>query len=310
VAVAEELNFTRAAARVFVAQQAVSREIRHLEERLGTPLFVRTTRRVALTPEGQRLLVRARQLITLHDEIVDDVLEPSRPIVVDLLSDGRLTGPRILEASRTAAPELDFRGRYGHSTGAAMRLLEAGELDIAIGRVDWVGQARTSALERRLVRWEPLAVMLPRGHPLASLDAVPVGRLSGLVIDANPGDADASEWTDLVTQFVALSGAIPSPPHLPAIGLDDQAHHLIREGLPILTGVDHVEVPGGVVRPLVDPTPIYPWSIVWRRGIPRAALTAILAATDLLTDEGEWLSLPEGAWLPEPEASRVTVAPG
>ena len=70
VAVAEELHFTRAAARLFVAQQALSRDIGRLEARVGTPLFVRTTRRVTLTPEGRRLLDRARPLLALHDEIV------------------------------------------------------------------------------------------------------------------------------------------------------------------------------------------------------------------------------------------------
>jgi DNA-binding transcriptional LysR family regulator len=60
VAVAEELHFTRAAARLYLTQQALSRDIRRLEEQLGVSLFTRTTRRVALTPEGQRLLTRAR----------------------------------------------------------------------------------------------------------------------------------------------------------------------------------------------------------------------------------------------------------
>ena len=304
VAVAEELNFTRAAARLFVAQQAVSRDVRHLEARLGTPLFVRTTRRVTLTPEGRHLLVRARELISLHDEIVGDVLAPSRPIVFDLLSTGRLTGPRILEAARKAAPELDIRGRYGHGTEAAIRLLETSELDVTVGRIDWAGQARRPDLEYRFIRWEPLAVMLPLEHPLARLDVVPVGRLAGLAIDVNPGHPEASEWTDLAGQFLTLSGAIPTPPHLPAIGLDDQAHHLIREGVPILTGVDHVEIQGGVVRPLVDPIPVYAWSILWRRGIQRAALKAFMTAVDVMTAEGDWLSLPDGSWLPEPEASR------
>ncbi|MGH2604457.1 MAG: LysR family transcriptional regulator, partial [Dehalococcoidia bacterium] len=73
IVVADELHFTRAAARLYVAQQALSREIQTLERRLGTPLFARTTRRVSLTPEGERLLGRARELVALHDLALHEI---------------------------------------------------------------------------------------------------------------------------------------------------------------------------------------------------------------------------------------------
>ncbi|HEX6867517.1 MAG TPA: LysR family transcriptional regulator, partial [Candidatus Limnocylindrales bacterium] len=255
VAVAEELSFTRAADRLSIAQQAISREIRRLEDLLGRPLFVRTTRRVTLTADGERLLLRARDLIALHDQLVDAVGATDRPVVLDLLSEGRLTGPRILDAIRSAAPEREFRGRYGHGLAAALRQLLTGELDIALGRARRRGGRLPDGIATRLVRWEPLGVLLPATHPLASLDAVPVGALAGMEIDVDPADPAAPEWSDLVVQFLELSGARPTAPHLAALGLENQADHLVRQGVPILTGVDQTALPGGVLRPLVDPVP-------------------------------------------------------
>jgi DNA-binding transcriptional LysR family regulator len=63
VTVAEELHFTRAAVRLHVAQQALSRDVRRLERELGAELFVRTTRQVTLTPDGERLLPYARRVL-------------------------------------------------------------------------------------------------------------------------------------------------------------------------------------------------------------------------------------------------------
>jgi DNA-binding transcriptional LysR family regulator len=303
IAVAEELSFTRAAARLFVAQQAMSRDIQLLERRLGVPLFVRTTRHVTLTPEGHRLLARAKELVVLHDRVLDDMLPIGRPIIVDLLSDGRLTGPRVLDALRKAAPTIEFRSRYGGAAGMALRQVAAAEIDIALGRADWVGRARAPGLQHRLLRLEPIAVMLPDTHPLAPLPEVPVGALAGLEIDANPAHPEAHEWSDLVQQLLPLAGARSTPPHDPATSLHDQADHLVRQGLPILTGIDHVAVPGGVVRQLRDPIPLYPWSIVWRRGIHPELLAAIEAAHAALTTGSDWLAKPDGHWLPEPEAA-------
>jgi DNA-binding transcriptional LysR family regulator len=312
VAAAEELNFTRAATRLYVAQQALSREIQRLEDRLDTKLFVRTTRRVTLTPDGERLLVRARDLVARHDAVWADLHKPAElPVVVDLMSEGRLTGLKILDAARAAAPTIEFRGRYIGGTGAALGQLALGELDVVLGRVEWLDADTMPTIDHVPFRLEPLGLLLPAEHPLARLETVPVRSLEGLEIDGLPPHSRTPEWADLVRQFFALSGAHSTPPHLPAVGLEEQGYHLVRQGVPILTSVDHVEIPGGVLRPIVDPVPLYAWSLAWRRDDDRVAISVIRAAAEEVATADDWLRDPNEAgsatWLPEPERSRLSV---
>jgi DNA-binding transcriptional LysR family regulator len=310
VAAAEELNFTRAAARLYVAQQALSREIKRLEVQLDTTLFLRTTRRVTLTPDGERLLVRARDLVARHDAVWADVHVPAaQPTVVDLMSSGRLTATRILDLARARESSVEFRGRYTGGTGAALESLDTGGLDVVFGRVDWLDAAPMPTIEHALVRLERLAVLLPAAHPLTQLEAVPVRSLRGLEIDGVPPHSDAPEWTDLIVQFFALSGGHSTPSHVPAIGLEEQGYHLARQGVPILASADHVEVPGGVLRPLVDPIPLYAWSMAWRREAESEGISALRDAAAELATAGDWLreavSRDPDTWLPEPDASRL-----
>ena len=298
VAVAEELHFTRAAQRLFVAQQALSRDIRKLESQLGVRLFLRSTRSVALTTDGERLLVHARGLLALNDAALRDLGGANRPLLVDVIGEG-LTAARIVDASRLAAPQYDFTVRYGGGLGAALPQLLAGRLDVAFGRTEGLALPFPSELTRRLVRYEPLALLLLADHPLADLEEIPMDRLRGLEIDASNGNEDAPEWVDLAVSLCEAFGARPSPTHPHVIGTNETARHLQSHGLPILTMSECPPVPGAVVRPLVDPVPVYPWAMVHRTDAKHPGLATLAAVVTELAGREGWQQPPFEAWLPD-----------
>lgn len=78
VAVAEELHFGRAAARIHLAQSPLSRVIRKLEDQIGLPLFVRNNRQVQLTPAGEALLESARELLAMVERALERIESTSQ----------------------------------------------------------------------------------------------------------------------------------------------------------------------------------------------------------------------------------------
>jgi DNA-binding transcriptional LysR family regulator len=310
VAVAEELHFTRAAARLYLAQQALSRDIARLERQLGARLFTRTTRRVALTPDGERLLGRARELLALHDQTLQELHGPDggRPLLVDLLAEGH-TPTRVLHATRQHAPHAELVARFHGGFGTALQLLLAGRLDVAFGRSEGLGQPfPTRQLARRLVRLEPIALLLPAEDPLAALDAVPLAALRGTQVDSSAGNEQAPEWADLGARLLEAFGVVPSPPHPHAAGLEETVRHLRAEGRPILTLSERPLAPGVVVRPLTDPVPLYPWTMVYHRKLRHPALDALRAVADQLARGERWLEPPPDHWIPGPDAAAFGLA--
>ena len=301
VVVAEELHFTRAASRLYVAQQALSRDIHRLETQVGAQLFARSTRRVTLTADGERLLVHARSLLALNDAALREIHGATRPLLVDVIGEG-LTAARVVDAARQTTPQVEFTVRYGGGFGAALPQLLTGRLDVAFGRTEGLGSAFPAELGRRLVRYEPLALLLLADDPLAGLDVVPLERLRGTVVDASSGNDDAPEWVDLGVALLEEFGARPSAPHPHVIGPGETARHLRSHGLPILTMSECPAVEGAVVRRLVEPVPVYPWAIVHRRDARPPELAALDAVIGDLARRESWVTLPEGAWLPAADA--------
>lgn len=299
-AVADELHFTRAAARLYVAQQALSRDIRRLERELGTELFVRTTRQVSLTADGERLLPYARRVLAACDELADAFRAATRPLLVDLNGVGFAHG-RVLERARELAPEQELMARYESGlTGAAAQIL-AGRLDVSFGRYGGLEPATRARLASQFVRYEPMAVLLPEDHPLADRDTVPLAALAGESVYAGAGNDRTLEWTDLAARLFAGRGIAVAPPAPMVVGKEEFRRIMAKLRTPALAVVDFPSIPGSVLRPLVDPVPISPVSLVWRKGLRHPGLDALRAAATEIGEREGWLELPEGAWLPEGE---------
>ncbi|WP_406000525.1 LysR family transcriptional regulator [Streptomyces sp. NBC_00829] len=298
VAVADELHFTRAATRLFVAQQALSRDVRRLERELGAELFVRTTRQVTLTGDGERLLPYARRVLQAQDELLSAASGSSRPLLVDLNSEGMASG-RVLARAREIAPECELMARFESGlTGAAAEIV-AGRLDVSFGRFAGLDPAVRALLSHQLVRYEQMAVLLPHDHPLAERANIPLNMLAGEHVYAGAGNPRTLEWTDLARRLFAGRGIAVAPPAPVAIGFEEFRRVMAKTRNPVLAVVDFPAMPDTVLRPIVDPVPLSPLSLVWRKGTRHLGVDALRsAAAELAAQEG-WLERDPNAWLPE-----------
>ncbi|MFJ8867164.1 LysR family transcriptional regulator [Streptomyces sp. NPDC102473] len=303
VAVAEELHFTRAAARLYVAQQALSRDVRRLERELGSGLFVRTTRQVSLTADGERLLPHARRVLDAHAALSAAFADPAdRPLLVDLNTDG-MTAARVLARARELAPECELMARFESGLTWAAGEVLAGRLDVSFGRAAGLDPAVLARLSVQPVRYEPMAVLLPDDHPLAGRETVAMSELAGETVYAGAGNARTSEWTDLATVLFAEWDIVLAPPAPLAVGVAEFQRVMAKTGNPVLAVAGFPPLPGTVLRPLVRPVPISPLLMVWRRGSAHPGLAALRAATRQLAAEEGWMVRPPTSWLPEIDRS-------
>jgi DNA-binding transcriptional LysR family regulator len=168
VAVAEELSFTRAAARLVLTQQALSAQVQQLETRLQVKLFERTTRRVALTPAGELLLAHARAALEALDAGTR-ALAGARPRLRVGLSATSMV-PLVNETMRLFSqrhPEVQLTVSNAGLDQPAAGLHE-GTADVAFVRPPFRGDG----LSMVTVLTEGRFAVLPKDHPLAGRDQV------------------------------------------------------------------------------------------------------------------------------------------
>ena len=196
VAVARERNFTRAAERLHIAQPALSRQVRLLEQELGVELLHRTTHEFELTEAGKFLLERGPAVLAAADELWRSVRtygtgERGTVAVAYGASASYETGPRLLQRLSGRNPGLELTASVV-STGEIVAGVRDGSIDLGLIRCP----PRGDGFEIRRVRSERQVLLLRRDHPLASRSSVAIPDLAGETLllhprEANPGHYDA-----------------------------------------------------------------------------------------------------------------------
>lgn len=179
IAVAEERHFGRAAVRLHMAQPPLSQQIRQLEEQLGTQLLVRTTRKVDLTPAGQLLLDRGRQLLQELEVLESDVKQVGAGAtgVLRVGFTGTATYrlmPAVVQAARRTLPGLRITVQGEMLTPQMEAALEEGRLDVAVLRPP----VRSGDIALKLLEQDQLVAALPADSLLAGQGPLELADLS------------------------------------------------------------------------------------------------------------------------------------
>jgi DNA-binding transcriptional LysR family regulator len=179
VAAAEELHFGRAAARLGIAQSALSRAIQRLERRMGVTLLTRTSRSVGLTTAGEVLLVEGREALNAmtaairHAQRVGGRGQPRLVLAVKPGGDAGLLRA-ILEQYETDPQAVPVDIAF--SVGERAAMVREGRADVALLHRP---QNDLTGLDAEDLRTERQVVVLPASHPLASRASVRMADLSG-----------------------------------------------------------------------------------------------------------------------------------
>ncbi|MGX9142998.1 LysR family transcriptional regulator [Mesorhizobium sp. 128a] len=281
VAVAEEGSLTVAAERrLHTAQPSLSRQLRDLELEVGAPLFVRTSRGVALTAAGQAFLDHARLALAQAAEAVAAARRAARPAKASF-SVGFLTGQEVewlshvTQVLRAQLKDIDFRVTSDFSPAIAAAV-QRGEIDLGFSRLE-----AQPDLTYKVIAHEPIVVILPHDHPLAERTEIEPRELAqGPFI----GYSDTPHvLSRIVDRYLHEHGVAVSPSHLLdgfATGISLVAS---TGGVTLLPAYVEKLLPRSVVsRSLTGRPPLIEVAVGYRADNPSPVLRSFLENIDRL----------------------------
>lgn len=207
VAVATELNFSRAARRLNMTQPPLSRQIKLLEQALDVTLFERTSRNVVLTPAGLAFLGEAQTLLKLSDAAVTTARRAARgsagSVKIGFVGASTYSFlPGFISQIRASAPQIDLE-LVQMETAEQLQAINAGYIDLGLSRP----LAGNHHLESLCVARERMMLAIPRAHPLAAKRRPALDALNGepFIMFSPP----ARYLHDKLTKLVKESGITP-----------------------------------------------------------------------------------------------------
>lgn len=275
VAVAEELHFGRAAARLFIAPQALSRQIRELEEEVGTPLLRRTTRHVELTRAGTLFFVACGDILGRFDSALAEVDQVARAGKRALRLGFGIGGALELTAGILASfterhPDIEIQHHEYGLDAPAVGLLD-GSADVAVIRfpVDIDGIESVPLFD------EPIVACTAATHRLAARERVTRDDLHGEAIAL--GTAEDRVWRE----FWSLGASENPARRARIVTVSSQTEELGFVGAGLACSIMPAAAarflghPNVVYRP-IDGYPSSRVAIAWRPG-PAAGLAKLFA---------------------------------
>jgi DNA-binding transcriptional LysR family regulator len=211
LALAEECHFGRAAARLHVAQPALSQQIKQLEHELGTALFHRSTRHVELTEAGRHLTGYARTLVAEAERARVHMTELATGHAgrVSVGFIGTATYDVLPHVARTVRARLPRITMDLHGELLTPRLVDGlltGVYDLAVFRSGVTG---TEGVSVTPLRTEPLVAVVPAHHPLAARERISLSALAGEPFVIHPSQTRSAMY-DRVLSACARAGFQPA----------------------------------------------------------------------------------------------------
>lgn len=279
IAVAEDLNFSRAADRLHMAQSALSRQIQALEEDIGVQLFQRTRPHIELTAAGSAFLAEARKLMASSLQAIETARRASRGEVgrldigyIGALSDGLI--PRLLREFRVRFPNVAVTLHQIRPAQQAQALLND---EIQLGFIGMPIPELQSRLNFEIFRRDPIVVALPAGHPFFHRRSVRLQDLAGerFVFLTRAGTPTYHDWLMRLCHHAGFHPNIVQEVENGQIAVELVA---AGSGVALFPATAQRQLHGDMgFRPLAGNLPKFEFSVAWPRDNQTPALASFLS---------------------------------